>query len=654
MEGYDVQDKELLHHMWEMFVREGKLHSMVEPIVKESWKRSKQYNVDPFQTSGKQHLSEQGLKQLIEKKKELIQITLPLMNTLYSLVKGSGFLVILCNERGYLLKVIGDKKPLKDAEKIQFIEGANWHEKVVGTNAIGTSIKEGIPIQIFSYQHYTKATQSWTCSASPIYDANGEIIGVLNVSGPYEKVHPHTLGMVVSTVKAIEYELQLKEKTEKNELMKSYLEETTNTLNDGIIIMNEKGTIIKTNKMLERMLAILPNEMEGEKITDIFENKTISTFLQTNHEVIDREVKLRLRKNEFHTSVLLNAKPIVREGHVIGFLVTVKEIKKVRQFVNQLSGNQAKITFHEIIGENEQFLNSIYEAKLAAHSESTVLLMGESGTGKDLFAQAIHNESHRRQHPFLAMNCGGIPRDLLGSELFGYVEGAFTGARKGGSAGKFELADGGTLFLDEIGEMSLEMQVLLLRVLQNREVIRIGGAKVVPVDVRIIAATNKNLKQEVEKGNFRKDLYFRLNVMPILIPNLNERKSDIPLLVDYFSKQLAYRLQRKTPTISSEVMDLLTNYEWQGNVRELQNIMERAIIKSTKNDLTLDLFPQEIYSMKAIQDDMRLFLPKKDALKKQALVDSIRKYNGNFSRAAKYLGISRSTLYRQMKRYNIQ
>jgi transcriptional regulator of acetoin/glycerol metabolism len=649
-----VKVKEQLSDMWEMFVKDGILHPELDPIVKNSWLRSKQYKVNPFQTTGKEKLSEQDLQILLSNKKELIEISLPLINTLYSLVKGSGFLVTLCNENGYLLIVLGDKEPLENAEKIQFVKGANWSEKAMGTNAIGTAIIERNPIQIFSYQHFTSATQSWTCSASPIFDANGEIIGVLNISGPYEKVHPHTLGMIVSTVKAIEYELQLTEKTEKNGLMMSYLEETTNTLSDGIIILNEKGFIIKANKIMQQLLHIPSSEIEGKRITRVIENKDIESFLQTNQEVIDREVKLRIRKTDIHTSVLFNAKPIVRDDIVIGSLLTVKEIKKVRQLVNHFSGNQAKVTFEDIIGENEHFLQCLNEAKLAAQNDSTVLLMGESGTGKDLLAQAIHNESSRRPSPFIAINCGGIPRDLLGSELFGYVEGAFTGARRGGNAGKFELADGGTLFLDEIGEMSLEMQVLLLRVLQNREVVRIGGAKVVYVNVRIIAATNKDLKREVLKGSFRDDLYFRLNVMPIMLPGLRDRIDDIPLFIEHFSRQLAFRLHKRAPKLADGVLELLKEYDWPGNVRELHNIIERAIVKATQNELTIDLFPEEIMTRKSLQRESSLSLPKKEELKRQALKESIEKNNGNFSKAADYLGISRSTLYRQMKRYNIR
>lgn len=647
-------EKEKLQQMWELFISKNELHPSMDPVIKKSWLRSKGHQVDPFQRTGAKKLPDQSLQLILHEKKELIRISLPLMESLYSLVRGSGFLVVLCDEKGNLLKVIGDPEPLKNAEKIQFVSGANWSEETVGTNAIGTAIIEQRPIQIFSYQHFIKATQTWTCSASPIYDAAGQMIGVLNISGPYEKVHPHTLGMIVATVKAIEYELQLKEKTEKNEQMMSYLEETTNTLNDGIIVLNEKGQIIKTNRILQQVLHMPSSDIEGKEITSVMESPEISSFLKTNQEISDSEVKLTIHQTGSTISVLLNAKPIIRDGHLLGSLLTIKEIRRIRQLVNHFSGNQAKVTFNDIIGENDKFVSCIQEARLAAKTDSTVLLMGGSGTGKDLFAQAIHNESSRKAGPFIAINCGGIPRDLLGSELFGYTEGAFTGARKGGNAGKFELADGGTLFLDEIGEMSLEMQVLLLRVLQNREVVRIGGAKVVSVNVRIIAATNKDLKKEVQKGNFREDLYFRLNVMPIQIPNLRDRRDDIPLLVDYFSNQLAGRLHKQAPRIPHEVMAMLKTYEWPGNVRELHNIMERVIVRMSGSELTSDLLPLEIAQLKTFEGMQEFFLPKKDERKKRALLESLEKYNGNFSRAAEHLGVSRSTLYRQMKRYNIR
>lgn len=537
-----MKEQEQLHDMWKMFVFEGKLHPDMESMIQSSWMRSKENHVDPFQTIGKEKLSEKEIQQKLRKKKGLIDTAQPLMKTLYHYIKGTGFLVTLSDEEGYLLIVIGDEDERMAAEKINFVVGANWSEEVMGTNAIGTAIKDKLPTQIMSYQHFSVINQSWSCSASPIFNRAGKMIGVLNVSGLSENMHPHTLGMVVSNAKAIENQL-----------------------------------------MVEEM-----------------------TLQWKNHKIATK---------------------------------TITE--------------QVDLIFDDIIGENPFFLQSITDAKLVAKTDSTVLIMGESGTGKDLFAQAIHNESARRDFPFIAINCGAIPKELLASELFGYVDGAFTGARRGGCAGKFELAHEGTVFLDEIAEMSLAMQVLLLRVLQNKTVTRIGGAKEIPVNVRIIAATNKNLQQEVSNGRFREDLFFRLNVMPIQIPSLRYRKDDIPILVHYFVVKLGEKLQKDIPNIPDDVMDFLCKYDWQGNVRELQNVLEYAMVKANARVLSVELFPAYMNIQRNEEQMDFPPIPRKDIIQKQAIEDSIDKYDGNFSRAAKYLGISRSTLYRKMKRYHI-
>lgn len=654
-----MKDKKELKLIWKEFVDKGELDQKLDYCIRKSWRRSFSFSVNPHQEKGPTISTQEKLKlqKVLMEKHSLIQTSIPLMDSLFQLVEGSGFLVILCNENGLLLKMIGDVEPLEQAKKINFIEGANWGEEVMGTNAIGTSIKEDRSLQIYASEHYSKACHPWTCSASPIHDSKRKIIGVLNMSGPFEKVHPHTLGMVVSAVKAIENQLELQEKTYKNEMMKSYLEATTNTLAEGVLITNQKGIVIKANRQFQKMVQLREQELEGTSLEDIFDIKTIKQFLNPHGEVNDQEVVLSLKKRKNSIDVLMSLKPIVDANKLqLGSFISIKEIKKVRQFINHMTGSQAKITFEEIIGKSALFLECVREAKLAAHSYSNVLLMGESGTGKDLFAQGIHNESPRRVQPFIAINCGAIPRDLLGSELFGYAEGAFTGAKKGGSAGKFELADGGTIFLDEIGEMSLEMQILLLRVLQNREITRIGGHKVIPVDVRIIAATNKDLHKEVEKGTFREDLFFRLNVMPIRIPKLKERKEDIPLLVGYFVQKLNLHLHKNIEEISPKVMEELVKYDWPGNVRELQNVLERTILRSHGCRLLPEFLPQEIINL-TIRKHVFSFhssLPKKEEIKKQALVQSIKETNGNYSMAARWLGISRSTLYRQLEKYGLK
>lgn len=639
-----MKKREYVKQCWKRFIFENKLDEKLSPIVKDSWIRSKEMNVDPFQRYGQMKKIE------IDHYKPLIECSVPFMEGLYSIVKGSGFLVILCNEKGQLLKSIGDADTLKMAADIQFVEGADWSEQAMGTNAIGTSIVINQPVQIYAEEHYSEICQAWTCSAAPIHDSKGRIIGVLNVSGPYEKVHPHTLGMVVSAVKAIEYQLELIEKTEKNIMMQRFLEATTNNMKESILIFDTEGLIIKVNDQLKKLLQLNHSCLEGKKISEVFSNKSIISnrprHLQ-NHEL---HLKIKQSNNVFH--VLVDKLPIYKDSQWIGSMMIIKEIQKIRQFINHLSGNQAKITFSDMIGKHPQFLQKVNEAKLAAKTDSNVLILGESGTGKEMFAQAIHNESDRKHKPFIAINCGGIPRDLLGSELFGYADGAFTGAKKGGSAGKFELADGGTLFLDEIGEMSLEMQVLLLRVIQEKEVVRIGGHKVLPVDVRIIAATNKNLREEVEKGSFREDLFFRLNVMPITLPSLRERKEDIPLLVHHFIEKNCEKLNKPFPEIKPDFFQALIHYHWPGNIRELQNIVERTLNKLTKPVLTIKDLPEEIIKTDSKPKSETVFIHR-DEMKKQSILQALRLYNGNITKAAQYLGISRSTFYRQMQRFQI-
>jgi sigma-54 dependent transcriptional regulator, acetoin dehydrogenase operon transcriptional activator AcoR len=636
--------REDVKEMWKRFIFNNELDERLSPIVKDSWIRSKKWNVDPFQPYG------QIKKIETERYKNLIDWAMPLMEGLYSIVKGSGFLVILCNEKGQLLKSIGDLDTLEMAAKIGFVEGADWSEQAMGTNAIGTSIVIDQPVQIFAEEHYSQICQPWTCSAAPIHDSKGSIIGVLNVSGPYEKVHPHTLGMVVSAVKAIEYQLKLNENTEKNIMMQRFLEATTNNMKESILIIDTEGNIIKANDQLKKLLGLGQSCIEGKKINEVFTNKSIVSNKPVYLQNKELHVKVKPSGNTHH--VMIDKIPIYKDKKWIGSMIMLKEIEKVRQFVNRLSGNQAKITFDDIIGQHPHFIQKLNEAKLAAATDSNVLILGESGTGKEMLAQAIHNASKRRNKPFIAINCAGIPRDLLGSELFGYVEGAFTGAKKGGSAGKFELADGGTLFLDEIGEMSLEMQVLLLRVIQEKEVMRIGGHKVIPVDVRIIAATNKNLREEVQKGSFREDLFFRLNVMPITLPPLRERKEDIPLLVRHFIDKLCKKLNKPFPEIRPDFLQALMQYDWPGNIRELQNIIERTLNRNTEPILSAKDLPEEVFQTFPRQKKEEM-LAHIDDIKKQSMIQALRLCNGNITKAAKHLGISRSTFYRQMKKFNI-
>jgi transcriptional regulator with PAS, ATPase and Fis domain len=349
---------------------------------------------------------------------------------------------------------------------------------------------------------------------------------------------------------------------------------------------------------------------------------------------------------------MLTVDPILSPNEVNGKIIILTEIKRARTFAAKMVGAKAKFRFEDLIGADLEFMETVRQAQIAVKISSNVLLLGESGTGKDVFAQAIHNSSPRKDGPYVAINCAAIPRDLISSELFGYADGAFTGSRKGGSQGKFELADGGTIFLDEIGETPLELQGALLRVIEDKSIVRIGGSKVTSVNVKIVSATNKNLKEEVQKGRFREDLYYRLNVFTIRMVPLRKRRDDIPLLVDSFLKRIGRSLGKDILSIDDKVIDLFMKYQWPGNIRELQNVLERMINIANTSILTFDLVPGDMLDVLQ-KEDVEYEIEPFGRMER----DSITKLMGsNLTKKdiAKKLGISRSTLYRKLDKYKLE
>jgi len=390
-------------------------------------------------------------------------------------------------------------------------------------------------------------------------------------------------------------------------------------------------------------------------------------MLATGKEFKDIEVMVESGGGSIHC--LVTGKALRdNQNRVSGGLLFIAPIKKVKKLVNRFSGSYATFQFKDIIGNSDEFLAAVQIAYLAADSISNVLIEGESGTGKEVFAQAIHNKSPRKNGPFVAINCGAIPRELVASELFGYVEGAFTGAMRGGRPGKFEMASGGTIFLDEIGEMSLEQQVALLRVLQEKKVTRVGGNESIPVDVRIICATNKDLEKKVKEGKFRQDLFYRLNVIKLNLPPLRKRREDIPLLFDYVLKEISERLGTSVQHVEPEVIYRLQQYNWPGNVRQLQNVVERVLSISNTDTIGIQHLPDEVISTDTaeIQEDTNLCaqevnvgderIKRKKQVEKQERDEIsllLARYGGNISRVAREMGVSRNTVYRKIRLYDI-
>ncbi|UCF56722.1 MAG: sigma 54-interacting transcriptional regulator, partial [Deltaproteobacteria bacterium] len=345
------------------------------------------------------------------------------------------------------------------------------------------------------------------------------------------------------------------------------------------------------------------------------------------------------------TKIHLERRPLVHQRRLIGSLILLESVNKVsKKHLPPL------MDLHWTrIGQSPAFKKVLESAENAARYDSNVLITGETGTGKEVIARYIHEKSQRRDKPFVAINCGSIPRELLGSELFGYEAGAFTGAKQKGHPGKFELANGGTLLLDEISEMPLESQVYLLRVIEEKAVTRLGGSKVIPVDTRIIAAPGKNLHEEVEAGRFRADLLFRINVLHIDLPPLKGRKEDIPLLVDHFVHTLSESMDKKVTQITGDALAALTAYDWPGNVRELRNVIEQAIVMCPKDTIMWECLPDHIRNAGPISDDIR----EKDRERYLRFIKAYNDSDGNISQVARIMDVSRPTVYAWKKKFGL-
>jgi len=657
-------------NLWQEFVKSGRLPTgHLHPVVQASWQRCHDWGVNPHNGHSDNVLEPQELKRVIKEHEQLISIALPLMQQLNQYVVGSGFLVILTDERGFILEILGDPEAMPKAQHLNFIKGANWSEKAVGTNAIGTAIYEGIPVTVSGPEHYCQKNHVLTCSAAPIFDCDRKMIGVLDMSAPSTATHKHTLGMVVSAAEAIMFQMHIYQKNLELSVANERMRNVFMTMSDGLLVFEKDGSIQQINPVAEKLLGRSSEQMKGQALETVFlESSWIRETLRNGQDFID--VETTLRGTTGSVSCVASLKPIKDErGFINGGVIIFNPLKRIRNLVNRFSGAHAIFQFKDIIGNNRQFLDAVQIATLAAEKNSNILLQGESGTGKELFAQAIHSASPRHAGPFVALNCGAIPRELLGSELFGYVEGAFTGARRGGRPGKFELASGGTLFLDEIGEMPLGKQVSLLRAVQEKEITRIGDDKVIPVDVRIICATNKDLKAEVEKGNFREDLYYRLNVIKINLPPLRERREDIPLQFNYFLNELSQKMGLPVPEVEDAVMDYLINYKWPGNVRELQNVVERMINISNGKTITTQHLPVEIlqggrdlpgnadyaeYNLTNLGEARKRKKQAQMQKERESILRLLHQYEGNISRVAQALDVSRNTIYRKMKQYDIR
>jgi len=685
--------------IWKQFVLHGVTQEdILPPALMQSWRRCVALGLDPY---GEIVPEEKTHPPFTSVSHKLFSLLRPAMEDLYQFIEGSECVVVFADAEARVIDTVGDRAIQEEIEHLGLNSGASWSEERQGSNAFALALQESFPIQLDGAMHYRAALHPLYTSAAPVHDLMGQTVGVLAVVGRHEHSHPHTLGMITAAAQAVSNQLQMQVWLSNANDLLFELKTILQTLPEGILLLRHDGVVSQMNAPAGTMLGLTPSRVTGRRLQDVLPLPAVLVQAITRQQSFSDE-ELVFDTIHGRVTCLCSLKPItsyrpetglediVSSANIMisepvdadGFVMILRSIERVQKLVHRMTGARARLTFANVVGESPSLREALRLAKLASNSNSTVLLHGETGTGKEIFVQSIHNSSARADGPFVAINCAAIPRELINTELFGYEGGSFTGADRQGRPGKFEQAHGGTLFLDEIGDMPLDLQTTLLRAIETRTIVRIGGHRVIPADVRIIVATHKDLREEAKRGNFRSDLYYRLNVLTINIPSLRERADDLPLLVQHFLQRQSRTLGRSF-TITPEAMAALRQYNWPGNVRELENMLERVTYLMPKATITVEDLPIDIQQtmernqptgtgdadnhsqtqeghQRLSQQASLTAVYKSGALKehsmnseRQAMVQAWQASNGHVTRAAALLGISRTTMWRKMVKYGL-
>lgn len=600
-----------------------------DQLVK-SWERSKTYGVE-HEIIKNAVLEEYKLKQYKARNEELFNVIYQTIEHLSSWFTSLNTMIFISDADGFVLKKIAGPKFTEAIDNLYLREGSNCSEQIRGTNSAGTVSVLKQTISIVGNQHYLESHKDYYCIGSPIFDLNGELIAVLNITGHVKDYQPALLAMVDSITCNIENRLLINQPIEQT-VVSLYPEQEKGI--EALLSIDKHGKIIGVNRKASHLFNVNSTTIADLQFDELFSNTDSFWNSNNNSKSILLNTKGK-KKSSLCASILFDSHP--RQIAVPNQNWKRKETTKQNQ-------NSNLYTFNDIYYEDDVYEATIEKAKRAADTDYTIVVTGESGTGKEMVSQAIHNASTRATKPFIALNCGGIPETLMESELFGYEAGSFTGAKNTGQAGVFEQADEGTLFLDEIAELPQATQITLLRVLEDFNVTRIGGTKPIQVNVRIITATNTDLWEKVQEGTFRADLFFRLQGIQIKLPSFKERNDKLKFATRLL-KKVQQELAREDLNFSLCAKEVIENYIWSGNIRQVKSAIREAVFSSASNMIEAKYFPSYILSgMKQIDSTGSLL---KD-MENKLLLETINKTDGNISEAARVLGIGRNTLHRKL------
>jgi len=664
-----------------------------QAFIERSHQRSEALGLKRHEKSGFDPLVRSDLNLARERNQRLYTHAAPVMQLLYEQIVNTESMIVLTDAQGTILHAVGDDSFLARAHRVALAPGENWAEHAKGTNAIGTALFEEAPTLVHGGEHFIHANNFLTCSASPIFDPRGNMLGVLDVTGDHRGYHQHTMGLVRMSARMIENHWLSDDYNSRLRLHFHSRPEFIGTLLEGILVVSPEGRLLGANRAALDHLGMSGAELRSRSLSSLL-GTTPAAVYDHFRMPLSPPMQLSLPTGQ---SLFVRARfdwpsrPVVAGLHTAE--VETAELREpaapadaVPAPAGEAGGGAQRFSGLQYLRTGDPQLEAVIQkVKRVLDRGIPLLILGETGTGKELLARAVHHDSNRSRQPFVAVNCASIPESLIEAELFGYEEGAFTGARRKGAPGRLVQANGGTLFLDEIGDMPLALQARLLRALQERSVTPLGSTKSIAVDIAVIGATHRNLREMIEQQSFREDLYYRLNGLALRLPALRER-SDLEAIV---RRILQAERPQDTPELSPQVLGMFRRYQWPGNIRQLANVLRTAAVMSAGERLVTtahlsDDFLEDVQrigggggggggvlplplpapapawpaceapaTLSAPQPAFATAEPAAARTLEQAEIDMIRAtldaVGGNISLASKQLGISRNTIYRKLR-----
>ncbi|WP_127078994.1 sigma-54-dependent Fis family transcriptional regulator [Rhodomicrobium lacus] len=636
---------------WEEFQQHGRKACVLPRAIAASWERSRSFGVgtallraplaDEAEIFRRRSLNAAFLaasRQALERSREML--------------RDAASMMILADRTGFVLETAGDGRVVEQGKGNALQTGGAWQENAIGTNAIGTALAEQRPVKVTGAEHFCEDVQRWSCAAAPVHHPlDGELLGAVDISGPVATFNPQSLALAAAIGREIEATLEKAAKLDHEILLRHLLSKRSTWLSEDILVIDRRGYLVHSTETAVRKIDTaspddLPHVLRriiGSASAEAWERNCRDRFPNAGLEIVKDE------------------------GEVAGCLIVLLGKRSIPASPAVARAPRAAAdAFDEIAGESAVMRDIRERARKLAANPLPVLIEGETGVGKELFARAIKAASACASGPFVPVNCGGMARDLIASELFGYVKGAFTGADGNGRPGKIEKADGGILCLDEIGEMPMDLQSYLLRVLEDGIVYRVGDHEGRPVSIRLVSMTNRDLMEEVGAGRFRRDLFYRIAAARLRIPPLRERGDDVLVLAERFAARTAARLGRPSPSFSDDALMLFRLYGWPGNVRELRNVIDAVLALCETDKIDVEHLPLEMRlcdkasraagaEPEAAAKPLTVLPPRRGMKtpEREAILAEVEACGGNLTEAARRLGIARSTLYVRLAKYGV-